>query len=105
LAALRAARDARDARILGYVGAFDDDRVAGTLRYRGLRAVLFHGRDSGAAVLGALGRIEVIRGKIHYNVIARQESNVTPRAVTSDDVNAYLRQISREDLTPKDFRT
>jgi DNA topoisomerase-1 len=29
----------------------------------------------------------------------------TPRAITSEDVNAYLRQISGDDVTAKDFRT
>lgn len=29
----------------------------------------------------------------------------TPRAINSDDVNAYLREISGEDFTAKDFRT
>jgi uncharacterized damage-inducible protein DinB len=36
LAALRAARETEDARILGFVSELDDDRVAQTLRYRNL---------------------------------------------------------------------
>jgi uncharacterized damage-inducible protein DinB len=33
---LRAAREAEDARILGYVGGLDEDAIAGTLRYRNM---------------------------------------------------------------------
>jgi uncharacterized damage-inducible protein DinB len=36
LAALRAAREAEDARILGFVSPLDDDRLARTLRYRSM---------------------------------------------------------------------
>jgi uncharacterized damage-inducible protein DinB len=36
LAALRAARESEDARILGFVSTLDDDRLAGALHYRNM---------------------------------------------------------------------
>jgi DNA topoisomerase I len=80
-------------------------KVAGsrlTFDFRGKHGVLHHIDLKDRRLAGIVKRCRDIPGQELFQYM---DEDGEPRGVESDDVNAYLREISGEEITAKDFRT
>ena len=81
-------------------------KVAGASRiqldFRGKRGTEYHIDLHSRRLATIVRRCQELPGQELFQYL---DEDGTPRGVTSDDVNAYLREITGEEVTAKDFRT
>ncbi|MDP9049385.1 MAG: DNA topoisomerase IB [Acidobacteriota bacterium] len=70
--------------------------------FRGKHGKFFEAEFSDRRVAAILRRLEGIPGQHLFQFI---DESGEPRRITSDDVNAYIREATQGDFTAKDFRT
>jgi DNA topoisomerase I len=71
-------------------------------RFRGKSGRIREVETSDARLARIVRRCQEIPGQDLFQYL---DEEGTPRSVTSGDVNQYLREISGEEFTAKDFRT
>jgi DNA topoisomerase I len=72
------------------------------LDFRGKRGTEYHIDLRNRRLAGIVRRCQELPGQELFQYL---DEDGTPRTVGSDDVNDYLREISGEEITAKDFRT
>jgi DNA topoisomerase-1 len=72
------------------------------LDFRGKRGTEYHIDLRSKRLAGIVRRCQELPGQELFQYL---DEDGTPRTVASDDVNDYLREISGEQITAKDFRT
>ncbi len=83
----------RHAKIKGDVVTFD---------FRAKHGIVWHTEVKDRRLANIVRRLHDIRGQDLFKYV---DDDGTQHSVSSDDVNAYLRDITGEDITAKDFRT
>lgn len=71
--------------------------------FRGKSGKTFKSELSDRRVRAVLRRLEGLPGQHLFQFV--DEDGASPRPITSDDINAYIREASGGDFTAKDFRT
>ena len=73
-----------------------------TLDFRGKHGIDAHLELIDSRLANVVGHLQDLRGQ---HLFQFEGENGVPHAITSDDVNDYLREVTGEDITAKDFRT
>ena len=73
-----------------------------TLDFRGKHGIDAHIELQDSKLAAVVGKLQDLRGQ---HLFQFEDHDGALHAITSDDVNEYLREVSGEDITAKDFRT